>query len=172
MTVYGHKWHPLKVRCTILSHIKYVSIELAWNNVYVPHSLTPSCHPLYSAADPIDGATTLSISKWTSSRTSFDASVHLVLEMGSVLFGDCVSIGGISLEELNVVRNHLIVGDLDKLQDWFSMLCARVVVDFVVINETAFLNAKMDVRGKDGTWLSVCEMFCGCGRTWTWDGFA
>jgi hypothetical protein len=29
------------------------------------------------------------------------------------------------------------------------------VVDFVVINETAFLNAWMDVRGKDGTWLPV-----------------
>jgi hypothetical protein len=35
------------------------------------------------------------------------------------------------------------------------MLRARAVEDFAVINEMAFLNAWMDVRGKDGTLLPI-----------------
>jgi hypothetical protein len=146
-----------RCRCTVLSHLKYVSIELAWSNVHVPHPLTPSRRPLYRAADPIDRATAPNINEWASSGTGFDASVRLVLKTGSALFGNCVSIGGASLEELNAAHNRLVVGDLDKLHDWFSRLHARVVEDFAIINETAFLNAWMDVRGEDGTWLPVLQ---------------
>jgi hypothetical protein len=97
----------------------------------------------------------LNISEWVSSGTGFNALVRLVLEMGCALFGDCVSVGGASLEDLNAVRNHLVAGDLDELQDWFFVLRARAVEDFTIINEMVFLNTWMDVRGEDGTWLPV-----------------
>jgi hypothetical protein len=107
----------------------------------VPHPLTPSRRPLYSVADPIDGATALNISKWASSGIGFDASVRLVLQAGSAHFGNYVSVGGASLDEVNAACNRLIAGELHDLQDWFSTLRARAVEDFAVSNETAFFNA-------------------------------
>ena len=121
------------------------------------HPLTSSCRPLYSTTDPIDGAIALNISEWVSLETGFDAPVCLVLNTGYVLFGDYVSFGGASLEDLNAARNCLVTSDLDELQDWFSMLRAQAVEDFAVINETAFSNAWMDVRGENGTLLSILQ---------------
>jgi hypothetical protein len=111
--------------------------------------------PLYNTADPINRATALNISEWASSGIGFDAPVRLVLETGCALFGDCVSIGSTSLEDLNAACNCLVTSNLHDLEDWFSVLRARAVEDFAVINETAFLNAWMYMRGEDGTWLSV-----------------
>jgi hypothetical protein len=120
-------WYPLYHICATNRHLEERLPPLPWSHFvdeainvhkalsYVLHPLTPSRRPLYSTADPIDEATALNISKWASLGTGSDASVRLVLEMGSSLFGDYVNVGGASLKELNAACNRLVVGDLDEL---------------------------------------------------------
>jgi hypothetical protein len=61
-----------------------------------------------------------------------------------------MDVGGNLKEEVKEVYNCLVVGNLNKSQNWFFVLHARVVEDFSVIAKMAFLDAWMDSRPVTG----------------------
>jgi hypothetical protein len=82
----------------------------------------------------------MKVRKWASFGTCFDNHVRLVLKIGCALFADCVDVIGNSKEEVEDARNRLVVSDPNELQNWFFVLHARVVEDFAIIDEKAFIN--------------------------------
>jgi hypothetical protein len=64
----------------------------------------------------------------------FDAVVRLVLETSCALFSNCVDEGGASVEEVDAAQNRLMIGDFNKLHNWYFAMHARVAEDLAVIN--------------------------------------
>jgi hypothetical protein len=60
-------------------------------------------------------------------------------------------------EDVEALCNRLVAGDLHELQNWYSVLHARVAEDLAVIDEVAFVASWMDVKAADGTWLSILQ---------------